>query len=112
LQFFPTQYHSNYQWWDAITHCNAILLSDFSSNLKPIVRIVDDWTTNRPLGLIFETRTEGGKLLICGADLVTDLEKRPEARQLLFSLENYMDGNSFKPSEEISIEKLRNLFIQ
>ena len=36
---FPTEYHSNWQWWDAMSHCNAIILSDFPADLKPIVRI-------------------------------------------------------------------------
>jgi hypothetical protein len=57
-------------------------------------------------------RAGGGKLLICGADLVTDLEKRPEARQLLYSLENYMTGRAFNPSQEIAIEMVKNLFVQ
>jgi len=51
LAEFPTEYHSNWQWWDAMSHSYAILLEDFSVDLKPIVRVIDDWVSNRRLAL-------------------------------------------------------------
>jgi hypothetical protein len=110
LAEFPTEYHSNWQWWDAMSHSNAILLSDLTPGLKPIVRIIDDWFTNRSLALLFEVNTGDGKLIVCGADLLTDLAKRPEARQLLFSLKKYMAGNQFNPSTFVEVDKLMGLF--
>jgi hypothetical protein len=109
LANFPTDYHSNWEWWDAMSNSNAIILSDFPVELKPIVRIIDDWVTNRPLGLIFEAKVGNGKLLISGADLLTNAKKRPEARQLLFSLKNYMAGNSFNPAVTIELKKLKGI---
>ena len=32
LAKFPTEYHSNWQWWDAMSHSNAINIEGFSSN--------------------------------------------------------------------------------
>jgi hypothetical protein len=110
LAAFPTEYHSNFQWWDAMSHCNAIIMSDFSSEIQPIVRIIDDWFTNRPLAMIFEANTEKGKIMVCGVDLLTDLEKRPEAQQLLYSLKNYMAGNRFNPLVKVEAEEIRELF--
>ncbi len=110
LADFPTEYHSNWQWWDAMSHSNAILLSDFAPELNPIVRLIDDWFTNRPLGLILEVKVGKGFLLISGADLLTDADKRPEARQLLYSLETYMTGTSFHPATAIDADKLQALF--
>jgi len=110
LADFPTEYHSNWQWWDAMSHSNAIVLSDFAPELKPIVRLIDDWFTNRPLGLIFEAKVGKGFLLISGADLLTDADKRPEARQLLYSLKRYMAGTSFHPATAIDADKLQALF--
>ena len=101
LAEFPTEYHSNWQWWDAMSHSNAIILSDFPAELKPIVRIIDDWFTNRPLAMIFEANTGNGKIMVCGADLLTDLDKRPEARQLLYSLKKYMAEEKFNPSTNV-----------
>jgi hypothetical protein len=110
LQEFPTQYYSNWQWWDAMTHGDAIYLDSVSSYVQPIVRVIDDWFTARPLGLIFECRTGKGKLLVSGIDLLTDREKRPEARQLLFSLEKYMAGPRFAPQLMVELRTINELF--
>jgi len=106
---FPTQYYSNWQWWDAMSHSNAIILDSVATRLKPIVRVIDDWVTARPLGLVFECKTGKGKLLVSGIDLLTDQDKRPEARQLLYSLKEYMVGNSFKPVIEVPVESIKGL---
>jgi hypothetical protein len=110
LAEFPSEYHSNWQWWDAMSHSNAILLTDFSPDLVPIVRIIDDWFTNRSLGLIFEANVGKGKIIVAGVDLISDSEKRPEARQLLYSLKKYMAGKDFNPTTRIDMEKLSGIF--
>lgn len=104
LKYFPTEYHSNWQWWDAMSHADAIRLDVFPAETEPIVRIIDDWFTNRNLALIFEARVGKGAILVCGTDLVNEPGKRPEARQLLFSLLKYMEGQDFKP-ESVWSEK-------
>ena len=109
LAEFPTEYHSNYQWWDAMSHSGAINLTTFPADLKPIVRVIDDWVTNRPLALVFEAKVGKGKILISGIDLTTDLDKRSEAQQLLFSLKKYMVGSKFDPKVEVTAEILKKL---
>jgi len=109
LQYFPTEYYSNWQWWDAMSHSNVILLDSIAKGLKPIVRVIDDWVTARPLGLVFECNVGKGKLIVSGIDLLTDQDKRPEAKQLLFSLKKYMASNQFKPRTQVGIEKLERL---
>ncbi len=110
LADFPTEFHSNWQWWDAMSHSNAIVISDLPAGLQPIVRIIDDWFTNRPLAMIFEANTGKGKIMVCGVDLLTDQAKRPEARQLLYSLKHYMAGDGFKPAAFVEAEKISALF--
>lgn len=110
LENFPTEYHSDWQWWDAMSHSNAIILDDFDPALKPIVRVVDDWFENRRLALLFEVKIGEGKLLISGIDLHTDLEERIEARQLLFSLKKYMSGDKFQPKNELTAEDVKHLY--
>jgi len=110
LAEFPTDYYSNWEWQDGMSHCNAIRLDSLSGALKPIVRIIDDWFTARPLGLIFECKVGNGSLLVSGIDLVNEQEKRPEAKQLLYSLEAYMNTSAFKPSVPIKVEKLEAVF--
>jgi hypothetical protein len=110
LKEFPTQRYSNWQWWDGISHANAIRLDSVAKGLKPIVRVIDDWVTARSLGLIFECKAGNGKLIVSGIDLLTDLEKRPEARQLLYSLKSYMSEERFSPAEQVDIQKIITLY--
>jgi hypothetical protein len=107
LAAFPTEYHSNWEWCDAFTHGGPIQLDAVAAGLKPIVRVIDDWVTARPLGLIFECRVGEGKLLVSGIDLLTDAAQRPEARQLLYSLEQYMVSPAFHPRQQVTVEKLQ-----
>jgi hypothetical protein len=109
LELFPTEYHSNWQWWDAMSRSDAIQLDSFTVELRPIVRIIDDWVSNRRLALFFETKVGEGSILISGVDLVNDFETRPETRQLLTSLKNYMDGETFNPSVKLMIEEVRSI---
>ena len=111
LAEFPTEYHSNWQWWDAMSHSNAISLEDFSEEIQPLVRVIDDWVTNRRLALIFEVKIGEGKLIVSGVDMINDVENRPEAKQLLFSLKKYMTTESFAPTVEIKIEEITGLFL-
>lgn len=106
---FPTEYHSNWQWWDAMSHSGAIDLRLFTAEIDPIVRVIDDWFTNRPLALVFEARCGKGKVMVSSIDFSQDLEKRPEAQQLLYSLKKYMAGKSFQPRVELTDEQLIKL---
>jgi hypothetical protein len=106
---FPTQYYSNWQWWDAMSHSNAINLDAVAKGLQPIVRVIDDWVTAQPLGLVFECKAGKGKLLVSGIDLLTENDKRPEARQLLYSLEQYMNSNSFNPQTSVPVKNITEL---
>ncbi len=111
LKAFPTQYHSNWQWWDAMSHSGAIILDSLQKGLPAIVRVIDDWVTARPLALVTECKTGKGKLLITGIDLLTDQHKRPEAKQLLYSLKQYMAGETFKPVTTVDAKKVQSLTV-
>lgn len=110
LADFPTEYHSNWQWWDAMSHSNAINIEGFENSPEPIVRIIDDWVTNKQLALIFEAKVGDGNLVMTGVDLQSNLEDRPGARQLLFSLKNYMSGDKFDPLTELGVSEISELF--
>ena len=105
---FPTEYHSNWQWWDAMSYSNAIIIDDLPNNVQPILRVIDDWFENRSQALVFEVKVGNGKLLISGVDFFKDIEKRIAGKQLLLSLQEYMTGNSFDPKVELTIEELND----
>lgn len=112
LADFPSEYHSNWQWWDAMSNSNAIVLDDFPTTLTPIVRIVDDWFKNRKTALIFEAKVGKGRLLMSGVDLHTNLENRLEAQQLLYSLKNYMVSEKFNPKTTLDIKEIKALLVK
>lgn len=108
LAHFPTEYHSNWQWWDLVTKSQIMILNDLPPELRPVVQVIDDWFTNRRLGLVFEAKVEGGKLLVCSIDLRTQAEGRPVARQMLHSLLTYMQGDKFQPHTTVPVQTLLN----
>ena len=81
------------------------------ASLRPVVQVVDDWLTNRKLGLLLEVKVGNGKLLLCSIGLKTDLEHRPVARQLLVSLKRYVASNEFAPKQTVGLGSLRLLFM-
>lgn len=109
LRDFPTDYYSNYQWWDAMSHSDAIHLSKLSKDIRPLVRVIDDWVTNRSLGLLFEVKVGHGKLLVSGIDFHQDMDRRPAARQLLYSLKQYMLSDAFQPTVSLQPENILKL---
>ncbi len=109
LAGFPTAFHSDWQWNEIVRHSRAVVLDSLPAGVQPIVQLIDDWNTNRKLGLVFECRVGQGRLLVCSADLDFDLEKRPAARQLRVALENYAASRSFQPSVVVEPDALRAL---
>ena len=105
---FPTSIHTDYQWWDALTHATPLAV-DRLSGLTPLVRVIDDWNTNRALALAFEVRAGGGVLLVTGVDLATDIGHRPSARQLLYSFSSYLRGDGVRPPVEADIALIRSI---
>jgi hypothetical protein len=106
---FPTEFHSNWQWWDPVTHSQAMILNGFPSTLKPLIQPIDTWFENRRLALAFEAKSNGGKLIVCSIDLNNISEERLSSKQLLLSVLNYMNSESFKPQVEVDIRKIKDL---
>jgi hypothetical protein len=109
LAAFPTDFHSNWQWWYLIRRAGAMVLDDLPAGLRPTVQVIDDWFTARKLGLVFEAKVGRGSLLVCSMDLKRDLDQDPVARQLRASLLQYMAGPRFRPSVALSPDQVRGL---
>jgi len=109
LSEFPTDYYSNYQWHDAMLHSGVVRLDSLGYKGVPIVRVIDDWFTSRPIALIVEAKAYKGKLMISGIDFFTDIENRKSGKQLLYSILEYMKSDHFNPSELIDMDKVSKL---
>jgi hypothetical protein len=109
---FPTEFHSNWQWWDPVTHSQAMILDGFPSQLKPLIQPIDTWFENRRLALAFEAKTGNGKLLVCSINMKDSLDQRPVTKQLLSSMLNYMNSDSFDPKTDIEFKKIKEITIK
>ena len=110
LAGFPTEYHSNWQWWYLVSRAGAMILDDLPSGLRPTVQVIDDWFTARRLGLLFEARVGQGSLVVCSIDLESNLEANPVARQFRATILSYMAGNRFNPKVQLTPAQVRALF--
>jgi hypothetical protein len=108
---FPTDSHTNWQWFSIIKASNSFILDDFPGDLQPIVQVIDNLERNHKLGMIFEFQAGSGKLLVCMSQL-NKIQNKPEAQQLYQSVIRYMESDKFKPDYKISIEYLDRLFSQ
>ena len=109
LAEFPTDFHTNWQWWHLLKNSRSVKFDDTSDDYRPTVQMIDNFARNSKLGLIAETKVGQGKMLICSIDLLS-IQDKPEARQLLHSLLQYTGSNKFNPEKEIDIELLNTLF--
>jgi hypothetical protein len=107
LSAFPTDFHSNWQWWELQQGARPFILTE-KNGMKPIVQVIDDWFTNRKLGYVFEARVGKGRLLASSIDLI-GIKDRPVATQLRSSILEYMNGESFRPTRELDAASLQSL---
>jgi hypothetical protein len=110
LASFPNEGYSDYQWWELVSACDAMLLDDFPPGFRPVVHLIDDWFTNRKLGILFEAKVGEGRLMVCSADLNKDVSKRPAAAQFRQSLLEYMASDAFNPQQQVDARLIRGLF--
>ena len=110
LAAFPTENFGDWQWVGLAGRTRAMNLDGLPPDFRPIVQPVDDWNRNWRLGLVFEAKVGPGRLLACSADIETDLDQRPAARQLRASLVEYLSGPSFQPKQSLSPDQVRTLF--
>lgn len=98
LKDFPTDSHTNWQWWDLNTY-STTLITDSIQGGSSIISMIDNFTNNRRLSSVYEGRVGKGRIIISSIDLSTKMEERPVARQMLYSLLKYMNSADFNPSE-------------
>ncbi|MGH8022216.1 MAG: beta-galactosidase, partial [Limisphaerales bacterium] len=109
LAEFPTEFHSDWQWWYLIHRAGALRLDLLPTPLHPIVRIIDDWVTAHPLALIVEGRVGSGKIIICGFDLTGRALNDPVSRQMRHSLVDYLASAKCRPAIELSADQINGL---
>ena len=102
---FPTEFHTNWQWWYVLKTSRALILDSTPKEYRPLVQVIDNINRNHKLGLIMEYKVGKGKLLICMANLPA-LQDKPEGRQLYASILHYVSSSKFNPTNEITKKEL------
>ena len=106
---FPTEFHTNWQWWSIVKNSRPFILDNAPKDYRPLVQVVDNIERNHKLGLIFEFSVGKGKLLVCMSDL-KKIQNKPEGRQLYNSILKYMSSDKFNPSQALNPDELVALF--
>ena len=105
---FPTEMHTNWQWFPIIKDSHPMMLDNTGKDYRPIIQIIDNIERNHKLGLVFEFQVGKGRLLVCMADLER-ASSYPEGRQFYRSLLEYMTSKDFAPNTKISLQDFHRL---
>jgi hypothetical protein len=108
LADFPTEFHSDWQWFDIALHGQPLILDELPARYRPNVQVIDNVQRVHRLGLVFELKVGTGRLLICASDLI-EMSDKPASRQLLSSLLKYAGSDRFNPQTPMSIDRLKEL---
>ena len=109
FNYFPTEFHTDWQWWSIIKNSRPFILDNTPKDYRPLVQVVDNIERNHKLGLIFEFTVGKGKLLVCMSDLKS-IQDKPEGRQLYSAILEYMSSDKFNPSQSLNPGELITLF--
>lgn len=107
---FPTEYHSNLQWWELLNRAQVMRMTDFPQEFQPVIYSIDTWFLSRKAGMLFEASVLNGQLLMTSMDLTSDPDNRIVARQLYKSILDYMQSDAFRPAQSLPIGTIRELY--
>ncbi|MBP1593887.1 MAG: beta-glucuronidase, partial [Bacteroidetes bacterium] len=107
---FPTDYHSNLQWWELLNRAQVMQFTDFPADFQPLVQSIDTWFISRKIGMLFEAKVLSGKLMMTSMDITSNLDKRIVARQMNKAILDYMNSDNFRPQTEVSLETIKDLY--
>lgn len=107
---FPTEYHSNLQWWELLNKAQVMQFTRFPADFQPTVQSIDTWFISRKVGTLFEAGVLNGKLMMTSMDITSDLQQRVVARQLRKAILDYMNSDAFRPAVTVTPEQIGELF--
>ena len=109
LAEFPNEGFSDWQWYELLNKCTTFDLTDVAKGLNPVIQPVTDFHHNRLLGQVFEVKIGKGKLVVCGYDISSKVDEKPNVRQFRRSLLNYIKSADFAPKYEMIFETAKKL---
>ena len=110
FELFPTDDHSDMQWWELVNRAQVMQFTDFPKDFQPLVQSIDTWFVSRKIGMLFEANVGKGKLVMTTMDITNHLDKRVVARQMRESILHYMQSEQFNPQWTIDVQLVSDLF--
>lgn len=104
LAGFPTEMHSNYQWWPMAGGRPMVL----PEHIRPIVAVPDSYSRMKHMGLLFEAALGKGRIMVSGMGLLGN-QNYPECRGLLTSLLSYQKQMDQRICQSIREEELKKV---
>jgi hypothetical protein len=112
FRHFPTDDHSDLQWWELVNRAQVMQFTDFPSDFQPLVQSIDTWFVSRKIGMLFECNVGKGRLVMTTMDISSNLDERIVARQMRESIINYMQSDMFRPQWNLDIQLVKDLFVK
>lgn len=109
LREFPTDGHSDWQWWSIARNARPMILDALGPRCRPVVQVVDNLERCHRLGLVFEFAVGKGKLLVSMCDPKA-VAGTPEGNQWNNALVHYARSADFDPALRLDWEELNRLF--
>jgi hypothetical protein len=110
FKYFPTEFYSNWQWWNIISNAVMMNLEGSPAGYRPLLQPIDTYDRCQKKGIIFEARVGKGKLLMACIDFEKDIANRPASQQLLYSLKQYVSGSDFNPAQSLPVDFFVKMF--
>ncbi|MBE6847678.1 MAG: beta-glucuronidase [Ruminococcus sp.] len=96
------------QWYTPVSHADCAILDAAPEGFRPIVQMIDNFERNHRLGLIFEARVGGGRLLVS----TIRTEECPDdaaMSALAQALTDYAASPAFAPEAELDARMLAEI---
>ncbi len=97
--------YSTPQWYAPVSHADCVILDKAPEGYRPIVQMIDNFERNHRLGLIFEAKVAGGRLLV-SAVRTQDCPDDPAMQLLAQALFDYAASDAFAPDTELDADML------
>lgn len=110
FRHFPTEYHSNLQWWELLNRAQVMQFTGFPEAFQPTIQSIDTWFISRKIGMLFEANVLNGKVIMTTMDITTDPDQRIVARQMYKAILDYMNSDQFRPQFTVTAQQIGDLF--
>lgn len=108
FQYFPTDFHTDWQWWEIISNSRSLIIDRLPSSYNPVVEPIDNIDRSLRLAMVMEFTVGKGKLMVIMAN-PDKLNLSPEGRWFIASASKYMASKECDPRYILSPGQLKQL---